>query len=442
MPYSVFPTGTTIYYPDKAFNCFVLYDGRDGRSFLIDMGGNLVHNWPYTGFPVEMIDPAINRSRRGHVICQKEPEIFSNETLLIVDWDANIVWEWGKTAPGGSAKQNHDIAPLPNGNMLVLCKLISTMPQLSSAPIGDQVIYEVNRSGEVVWQWISSEHIETLGFTGEKKRLLFSKKMRNRSSIFVINNMAPLGPNKWFNRGDRRFHPDNIMIDSREGSFIAIIEKKTGQIVWQMGPEYPGSYDQSKKQFTGKLPRPVDAICGQHDAHLIPQSLPGAGNLLVFDNQGAAGFPPIYLNLFQGSRVLEIDPITEEIVWQYDASCSGRPFWTFFSSFISSARRLPNGNTLICEGMNGRLFQVTSEGEIVWEYVNPYFGQWTDHDVESGGSLSNWVFRAQPVPYDWVPEDTPRLERPVIPPEASEFRIAKERGMRSDICDNDDSCKT
>jgi hypothetical protein len=423
MPYSVFPTGTTIYYPDKAFNCFVLYDGRDGRSFLIDMDGNLVHSWPYTGFPVEMIDPAINRNRRGHVICQKEPEIFSNETLLIVDWDANIVWEWGKTAPGGSAKQNHDIAPLPNGNMLVLSRLISAIPELSLAPIDDQIIYEVNRDGEVVWQWISSEHIEALGFTGEKKRLLFSKKMRNRSSIFVINNMAPLGPNKWFDSGDQRFHPDNIMIDSREGSFIAIIEKKNGRIVWQMGPQYPGSYDQSKKQFSGKLPRPVDAICGQHDAHLIPEGFPGAGNLLVFDNQGAAGFPPIYLNLFQGSRVLEIDPIIEEIVWQYDASCSGRPFWTFFSSFISSARRLPNGNTLICEGMNGRFFQVTSEGEIVWEYVNPYFGQWTDHDVESGGSLSNWVFRAQPIPYDWVPEDTPHWETPVRPPEVSEFRV-------------------
>ena len=231
--------------------------------------------------------------------------------------------------------------------------------------------------------------------------------------------------NIFFNAGciNQRFHPDNIMIDSREGSFMAIIEKKSGKIVWRMGPEYPASYGYSKASFTGKFPRPVDSICGQHDAHMIPQGLPGEGNIMVFDNQGAAGFPPIYLNMFPGSRVLEIDPTTREIVWQYDASRTGRPFWTFFSSFISSARRLPNGNTLIDEGMNGRFFQVTPNGEIVWEYVNPYFGKWAEHDVESGGSQSNYAFRAQPISYDWVPEGTPRSENAVIPPDISQFKV-------------------
>jgi hypothetical protein len=112
--------------------------------------------------------------------------------------------------------------------------------------------------------------------------------------------------------------------------------------------------------------------------------------------------------------VLEINPTTKEIVWQYDASSSGKPFWSFFSSFISSARRLPNGNTLICEGMYGRLFQVNAQGEIVWEYVNPHFGEWADHDTDSGGNLTNWIYRAQPVPYDWVPKGTPRSEKLVV----------------------------
>ena len=423
MPYSVFPTGTTIYYPEKCYNSLILYDGRNGRSFLIDMGGNLVHSWPYTGFPVEMIDPKINNGLRGHILCQKESEVYSCETLLIVDWDANIVWEWGKKAPGGAARQNHDLAPLPNGNILLVAFLLSSIPEVSDKPVNDQIFYEVTRDGEIVWKWISSEHIDEFGFTDKKKALLFSDKMRPRSSIFVINDMAPLGSNKWFNSGDERFHPDNIMIDSREGSFIAIIEKKTGKIVWQMGPDYPGSYDHSKRSFTGSLPRPVDAISGQHDAHMIPEGVPGAGNVLVFDNQGAAGFPPIYLNMFPGSRVLEIDPITKEIVWQYDASSGGLPFWNFFSSFISSARRLPNGNTLICEGMHGRIFQVTPNGEIVWEYVNPYFGQFADHDVESGGSRSNYVFRAQPIPYDWIPEQISHSQKPVIPPDLTDFHI-------------------
>lgn len=423
MPPSIFPTGTTIYNPDKTYNSYVLYDGRDGRSFLIDMNGNFVHTWPYTGFPVEMIDPEINDGERGHIICQKEPEIYSCENLLIVDWDANIIWEWGEKAPGGEARQNHDLSPLPNGNVLIVAFTEITIPDISDESISDQVIYEISREGDIVWKWVSSEHIEELGFIGEKKELLLSKKSRPRSSIFVINDMAPLGPNQWFKQGDERFHPDNIMIDSREGCFMAIIEKRSGKVVWRMGPEYPGSYDNSKRSFVGRFPRPVDSICGQHDAHIIPEGLPGEGNVLVFDNQGAAGIPPIYLNMFPGSRVLEIDPITQEIVWQYDASSGGLPFWHFFSSFISSARRLPNGNTLICEGMYGRLFQVTEKGEIVWEYINPIFGRWADHDVESGGSMSNWVFRAQPIPYDWVPTGTLRSEQAVLPPENTDFRI-------------------
>ena len=423
MAYSVFPTGTTLYYPDKCYNSYVLYDGRDGASYLIDMNGSIVHSWPYTGFPCEMIDPAISGGMRGNLICQREPEIYSCENLLIVDWDANVIWQWGDEAPGGKARQNHDLAPLPNGNLLLIAFLECRLPETSDQPVMDQVIYEVNRKGEIVWQWICSEHIEELGFRGEKKDLLFSSRMRPRSSIFVLNDMAPLGPNRWFDDGDSRFHPDNIMIDSREGCFIAIIEKATGKIVWRLGPDYPAAYDYSKAAFSGKLPRPIDAICGQHDAHMIPKGLPGAGNVMVFDNQGAAGIPPFYLNMFPGSRVLEIDPLSQQIVWQYDGSCSGLPFWTFFSSFISSARRLPNGNTLIDEGMNGRLFQITAEGQIVWEYVNPFFGRWADHDVQSGGSRSNYVFRAQPIPYDWVPEGTPRTEKEVIPPGISEFRI-------------------
>ena len=105
--------------------------------------------------------------------------------------------------------------------------------------------------------------------------------------------------------------------------------------------------------------------------------LPGAGNLLVFDNKGPSGYPPTYLASQLGSRILEIDPIKKEIVWQYTALNSNQPVWNFYSSFISSARRLPNGNTLIDEGMNGRIFQVTPAGEIVWEYVNPFFKEST-----------------------------------------------------------------
>jgi hypothetical protein len=164
----------------------------------------------------------------------------------------------------------------------------------------------------------------------------------------------------------------------------------------------------------------VDQISGQHNAHLIAKGLPGAGNLLLFDDQGGAGFPPAALGIYAGSRILEIDPVKNEIVWQYAGDDSGRPVWTFFSSFVSSASRLPNGNTLIDEGMNGRIFQITPHGDIVWEYVTPYLGRSTAGGKPFENSLT---YRAQPVPYDWVPEGTPHAEKPVKEIDVTKFRV-------------------
>jgi hypothetical protein len=83
---------------------------------------------------------------------------------------------------------------------------------------------------------------------------------------------------------------------------------------------------------------------------------------------------------------------------------------------------LLNGNTLVDEGMNGRFFQVTRDGEIVWEYVSPYFGR---APLGPAGKqvLTNFVYRAQPVPYDWVPPGTPHGEHAVIPPDLAAFRV-------------------
>lgn len=420
---SVFPTGVTLYEPGAAYNSYILFDGRDERSYLIDMNGNDVHTWGYSGFPVEMIDPGLNGGRRGHVLLQKESNNYENETLLELDWSGLVAWEWGAKAPQGRAAQTHDLARLPNGNTLVLSMRGTVPRQMSSLPVKDQMIFEVAPDGSVVWKWVASEHLAEFGLNKAALELLRSPGARRRSSLLTINNMSPLGMNRWYRSGDQRFHPDNILIDSREANFIVIIDKRTGKIVWRMGPDYPGAFDFSALKNSRQVPRPVDQISGQHDAHLIPEGLPGAGNLLLFDNQGSAGLPNARLALFMGSRVLEIDPSRREIVWQYDGASSKRPVWSFFSVFISSARRLPNGNTLICEGMNGRMFQVTRDGEIVWEYVNPHFGRWADHDTESGGDLTNWVFRAQPIPYDWVPEGTPRSERRVVPPDPATFRV-------------------
>ena len=114
------------------------------------------------------------------------------------------------------------------------------------------------------------------------------------------------------------------------------------------------------------------------------------------------------------SRVLEIDPITLKLKWEYSARTAGYGYhhhYVFYSPFVSSAQRLPNGNTLICEGDSLRVFEVTVNLETVWEYVLP-------PKMEK-----NLSYRAYRFPYDWVPQlDRPR-EKPVVPPDISSFHI-------------------
>lgn len=107
MPPTVFPKGVTIHREAKAHDCHVMYEGRNGESYLIDIAGNPVNTWPHTGFPAEMIDPAVNGGRKGHVLLQREPDTFFNEAVVEMDWDGNVIWEWGDRAPGGKARQNH-----------------------------------------------------------------------------------------------------------------------------------------------------------------------------------------------------------------------------------------------------------------------------------------------------------------------------------------------
>ena len=104
------------------------------------------------------------------------------------------------------------------------------------------------------------------------------------------------------------------------------------------------------------------------------------GHVLIFDNGG-------HRRGVSHSRIVEVDPATNEIVWEY----LGTPNISFYSYNISSAERQPNGNTVICEGAPGRMFEVTPGKDIVWEYINPFFGR-----VGVGRAIEsvNGVFRA------------------------------------------------
>ncbi len=137
----------------------------------------------------------------------------------------------------------------------------------------------------------------------------------------------------------------------------------------------------------------------------------------MFDNQGEAGYLAVELPTTGGALQLEIDPVSRR-TRQYTAEDSGQPAWAFRSTHISAARRLPNGNTFIDEGQSGRLFQVTRDGDIVWEYVNAYPRIARVIPPRAGRTQNHQLYRAQPVPLDWVPDGTPHAETALRVPAA------------------------
>lgn len=425
---SVYPTGVTIYNSKLAYNGYVLFDAPDNRTHMIDMDGHVVHTWSYVGFPSEMINPKLMGGRRGDIFVQlsrlkgpprglrrEEAVGYSNRTFGVVDWNDKVVWQWGAEAPGGAAHQNHDQERLANGDTLIISLWYHHVKGFALPKVLDDVIYEITPKGAIAWRWVASAHLRELGFTPHQLALIHAT---HTPEFLHLNAMQTLGSNKWFARGDRRFSPNNIMISSRSANFVAIIDRETGRVVWEIGPHYVGVAPGQRVDQSGLT---NDEMSGQHDAHMIPEDLPGGGDILIFDDQGEAGYPPVRLGVMVGSRVLEINPETKKVVWSYSARSSGQPTWDFYSSFMGSAQRLPNGNTLIDEAMNGRFFQVTPNGKIVWEYVSPYFRKTYIWGVNRN-VISNYAYRVQAVPYDWAPEGTPHAEVAVVAPVTATFR--------------------
>lgn len=387
----------------------------NSKPILIDMEGNIIHIWNNISFGAIMLPGG---SAIGPNTLREE-YIFGREYCEMTEesWDGKIKWKfsnWDNDSNGlMMARQHHDFvrdgnpigyyAPsqdfVSNGNTLILGHYNEVVKEISNKELVNDVIYEVNYKGNLTgFEWRASDHFDEFGFNLKEKigmylfpgyHLIFTiPNLRNWSFIkcdwFHLNSISRLGKNHWYDEGDDRFNPKNIMISSRHANIIAIIDFEKGNIVWKIGPNY------SKETEEGKN---IGQIIGPHHAHIIPKGLPGAGNLLIFDNGGISGYGMCGMpNKFRFySRIIEINPSTKEIVWEYShkkglSLIPSGEYHKFFSKFLSSAQRLPNGNTLITEGMSKRIFEVNQEKEIVWEFI-----------------FSGIVYRCYRIPPEWVP---------------------------------------
>lgn len=386
---TVYPIGTTLYKPAQASGGYNLIAAFQHAS-LVNMNGEVVHRWP--------IDP---ENRKGFV---HRARLLPNGRLMILfggkerpnhiaefDWDGNETWSY---AYDGWGSAHHDFWPAENGNVFLICEI--PLPDESKRKItdpnrralevfGDELI-EVNRAGQIVWRWAQHEHLDVNWHNPIPANPNWSAGPRSNTAAdwTHTNTIQALPENKWFDAGDARFKPGNLLQSMRQLDTISIVDKDTGEVTWSYTGDYNGG------------------LSGQHEPHMIEKGLPGEGHILVFDN----GASPRHDFAHCGcSYVLEINPTDDSLVWVYDDS------HRFFSKVTANCQRLPNGNTLILESLCRRLFEVTPDCKIVWEHI-----------------LTEPAQRAYRYPYDYCDEfkllGDPN-ERPVTPP--AELRIEPDR---------------
>ena len=143
--------------------------------------------------------------------------------------------------------------------------------------------------------------------------------------------------------GDKIFSRGNVLFCMRNVNTIGVLDVEKEKIIWSWG---------------------IEELDCPHSPTLL-----GNGNILIFDNGTFRGY----------SRVIEIDPYTGQIMWEY----KGDPPDSFYSYIMGSVQRLPNGNTLICNSVSGQVCELTREGDIAWEVWN------TDIDPKTGGKRAS-----------------------------------------------------
>ena len=366
------------------------------EALLLSNDGRIVHKWDnadYLGQSVYLLP-------NGHLLRTVSlPNAFGpsgqfgyvNGRLEEDTWDGEVVWSYELATD--TLVGHHDIEPMPNGHILMVyfekytpeqAVAAGRNPALISAEnqLWGEAIFELDpATNQIVWEWHVWDHV----IQDYDPAMANYGVVADHPERINVNYLDPEEtPNAdWLhvNAIDYNADLDQIILSPRTYSEIWVIDHHTtteeakgaaGDLLFRWGN--PATYNTGAPED-----RP---LYFQHDPNWIPDGYPGAGHILIFDNGS---------NQRPYSRVVEIklptddtgayimkpdEPTTADVVWEYRAD----PPEDFYSALISSAQRQPNGNTLITEGLKGRIFEVTPDGKTVWEYLMP---------------PGTWVFRSE-----------------------------------------------
>ncbi len=375
--------------PYDGYNLFTSLNST--TAYLMDMDGNFVHSWE-TGYrPGQAMYFLENGEllHTGNVNNMNFNVGGAGGMVQTFDWDGNVTWAYEYSS--AEHLQHHDIEMLPNGNVLMVAWQYKSQAEaiaagrnpalLSEGELWPDSVIEVASAGpttgDIVWEWHAWDHLvqdydpsqENYGVVADHPELI--------DLNYTLN---PGADWNHVNSVDYNADLDQIILSVHNFGEVWVIDHSTttveaaghsggdsgmgGDLLYRWGnpPTYGAGAAGDQQLF------------GQHDAEWIETGLPGEGNILIFNNgQGRPGgnyssvdeiVPPVTpdgsYTLVPGSAYGPDAP-----TWSYTAD----PPTDFFAQNISGQQRLPNGNTLICEGPSAYFFEVTSAGDTVWDYT-------------------------------------------------------------------------
>ena len=421
---SDFPRGEA-----SPFDGYTLFQPlRSTTVYLVDMEGETVHTWEteYNGGSVYMLD-------NGNIIREvREPEPVGEFTaggeggiIQEIAWDGTVVWEFRYSTE--EYRHHHDIAPLPNGNVLLIAWERKTFDEALEAGISrarfeedaiwPDTVVEIEPlypdGGNVVWEWRVWDHLvqdfdrskANYGVIAEHPELIDinaaapHRERRQMAAPEEVERLRALGylgggsdaddrpeiARDWLHTNSIAYDPDRdeIILSVRSFSEFWIIDHSTtteeaaGHIGGRRGKGGDLLYRWGNPEASGTGTSDDRTLFVQHNAQVIPRDRAGGGNILVFNNGTGRAEEP-------WSSVDEIAPPFDAdgnyIMEPGVPTAPAAPVWSYtdpvptnmYAPIISGAQRLPNGNTLICAGEGGKLREIGADGHIVWEYQNPY----------------------------------------------------------------------
>lgn len=379
--------GVTTYVPDKAQNGLTLYTSGDApAAYLIDMDGNLMHEWRRPFSTVwEAGSSGVEKPRPDEFVHFRNAHAYPNGDLVaLYEGNGDTPYGYGVIKLGSNSevlwtypgRAHHQLNVAPDGKIYVLVHEIidedlSGFGHLEKPRLEDFLVV-LSPDGEEL------QKIRLISaIAGSKYRhLLYTVSSFSLADPLHANTVEYIDQKAASNFAFGK--EGQVLLSFRELNAIAVIDLESEEIVWAtQGP-----------------------WIGQHDPDIQPN-----GNIVLFDNRANYAGPE------GATRVIEFDPQTMQIVWQY----KGTAEHPFASQIRGDQQRLANGNTLITEADGGRLVEVTMEGEIVWEFMNPVRGGPNGDLIP----IMAWAQRLDPAGF--APEFLQSLQRVQTPETEASF---------------------